>query len=259
MGETLSTHPASWWAQFASASDRLDSASVTEALADVLTPRIPSMLLRREAEIAARTVVRHLNRPAAAGLTEQSDRAAARLAGTVARLEERATGDDTGIAVAAALVHVLHGRWAEGIAAAEPLVGTVPLVRALIPALRLEAVDPALALRLLDAGQTPSTALRSSLAIARYGWWPTWLLKVVTERALAGTLDADVINALDACAYAELSPAQARMARRLIDADEQLVGAVAYRLETLGEPSVAGRLREGDLSAVAFAARLIPL
>jgi hypothetical protein len=254
-----SGHSADWWAQFASATDRIDPASVAEVLGDVIAPRIPSPLLRREAQIAVHTVVRHLNKPAVAGLAERGGQAAARLAATVARLEERATDDGAGIAAAAALVHVLHGRWAEGAAAAEPLIGTVPLVRALIPALCLENVDAALTLRLLGTGQAPSTALQSSLAIARYGWWPTWLLKVVTERALAGTLDADVIAALDRCAYAELSPAQARLARRLFDADTQLVDAVAYRLETLGEPSAAGRLREGDLSAVALAARLIPL
>ena len=252
-------HPATWWAEFAAATERFDTASVVEALSDVMTPGIPSSLLRREAEIAVQTVVRHLNRPAAAGLAEQSARAAARLAATVTRLEERATGDGAGIAMAAAVVHVLEGRWPEGAAAAEPLIGTMRLVRALVPALRLEPADAALAMRLLEAGQAPSTALRSSLAVSRYGWWPTWLLKVVTERALAGTLDAEVIGALDRCAYAELSPAQARMARRLIDADPQLVDAVAHRLHTLGEPSAAERLREGDLSAVALAARLIPL
>ena len=255
----MSTHPASWWAQFASATEGFDPASVTESLGDAMTPHIPSPLLRREAEIAVQTVVRHLNRPAVAALAEQSERTAARLARTVARLEERATGDGTGTAVAAAVVHVLHGRWAEGIAAAEPLLGTAPLVRAMIAAVRREALDVRLVLRLLDAGQEPGMALHSSQAIARYGWWPTWLLKVVTERALAGTLDADVITALDRCAYAELSPAQARMARRLIDADTQLVDAVAFRLEALGEPSAAVRLREGDLSAVALAARLIPV
>jgi hypothetical protein len=255
----MSTHAAAWWAQFATATDRFDEASVVEALGDVMAPGIPSALLRREAQIAVETVVRHLNKPGGAVLAAQAHEAAARLAATVTRLEDRATDDGDGTVVAAALALVLHGRWAEGTAAAEPQIGTVPLVRALIGALRLDAVNTAMTLRLLGAGQTPSTAMQSSIAISRYGWWPTWLLKVVTERALAGTLDADVITALDRCAYAELSPAQARMARRLIDADEQLVDAVAHRLETLGEPSAAGRLREGDLSAVALAARLIPL
>jgi hypothetical protein len=254
-----SGHPASWWGEFGTAVERLDQASITEALGDVITPRIPSPLLRREAEIALQAVLRHLNRPAVDELAEQAGRAAARLAATVERLAERATGDGTATAVAAAVVELLRGRWADASAAAEPLVGTIPLVRALVPALRCEALDAALTLRLLKAGQAPSTALRSSLAIARYGWWPTWLLKVVTERALAGTLDDGVIAALDRCAYADLSPAQARMARRLIDADRQLVEAVAHRLDGLGEPSAALRLREGDLSAVALAARLIPV
>lgn len=248
-------HPAAWWAQFASVSERLDAASVTEALGDVMTPGIPSALLRREAEIATQTVVRHLNKPAGGELAGQARRAAARLDATVERLAERATGD--GIAVAAALVHVLQGRWDQGAAAAEPMFGTMPLVRALLPALRLEALNIALTLRLLDAGQAPSRALQSSLTISRYGWWPTWLLKIVTERALAGTLDADIIAALDRCAYAELNPAQARMARGLIDAEPQLLDAAAHRLESLGEHSSAAHLRKGDLSAVALAARLI--
>jgi hypothetical protein len=250
-------HPAAWWEQFET--DRFDPASVVEALGEVMAPAIPSTLLRREAEIAVATVVRRLNRPEVATLAAQSDVAAARLAATVARLEDRAVDDGEGTVMAAALVHVLHGHWALGASAAEPLIGTVPLVRALIGALRLESVNSAISLRLLDAGQSPAAAMRSGAAIARYGWWPTWLLKVVTEKALAGTLDAGVIRALDRCAYAELSPAQARMARRLLDADEQLVSSVAHRLDTLGEPSAAVRLREGDLSAVALAARLIPL
>lgn len=254
-----SGHPASWWAEFGSVTERFDTALVTEALGYVLTHGIPSPLLRREAEIAVETVLRQLNKPACAALAAQGAEAAGRLAATVRRLEERATGDDSGTAVAAALAEVLHGRWAEGAAAAEPVIGTMPLVRALIPALRMEQANAGLTVRLLDAGQTPSMALHSSLAVARYSWWPTWLLKIVTDRAMAGTLDADVIAALERCAYAELTPAQSRMARRLIEAEPELVDAVAQRLETLGEPSAAEGLREGDLSAVALAARLIPL
>jgi hypothetical protein len=102
-------------------------------------------------------------------------------------------------------------------------------------------------------------AVHSGLVVGKYGWWPTWLLKIVTERALAGTLDSETITALDQCAYAELSPAQARMARRLLNGEANLVEASAYRLETLGEPQAAAKLREGDLTAVALAARLIPL
>ena len=46
-------------------------------------------------------------------------------------------------------------------------------------------------MRLIDGGQTPEQAIRSGFLIGKYGWWPSWLLRVVTERALAGTLDDD--------------------------------------------------------------------
>jgi len=49
------------------------------------------------------------------------------------------------------------------------------------------------------------------------------------------------------------------MARRLLNGDKALVEASAHRLEGLGEAKAAAELREGDLSAVALAARLIPL
>ena len=65
--------------------------------------------------------------------------------------------------------------------------------------------------------------------------------------------------ALDRCAYASLSPAQARLARRLLGGDAGLSTTAAERLEALGERDAAGRLRDGDLNAVALAARLVPL
>jgi len=49
------------------------------------------------------------------------------------------------------------------------------------------------------------------------------------------------------------------MARRLLNGDQMLIDASAFRLEGLGEPRAATKLREGDLTAVALAARLIPL
>jgi hypothetical protein len=81
----------------------------------------------------------------------------------------------------------------------------------------------------------------------------------VTERALAGTLDDATVHALDRCAYAELSPLQARLARRLLEGDTDMINTSAARLEALGEKEAAGRLRDGDLNAVALAARLVPL
>jgi hypothetical protein len=252
-------HPASWWAQFEECTEKFDRASVTEALADEITPRIPSMLLRREGEIAAEAVLRHLNRPASPELAERAGLAAARLVATVERLTERATGDNAGTDEAYALCRLLDGNWAEAASGAEPMLGTMPLVRAVVSALRLESLGADLAVRLLGAGQPPAAAVKAARAIARYGWWPKWLLSIVTERVIAGTLDAETVAALKRCAFAELSPTQARMAKRLLAAEPQLVEATASRLETLGEHPAARKLRQGDLGTVAFAARLIPV
>jgi hypothetical protein len=153
----------------------------------------------------------------------------------------------------------LKGDYAAAAEGAEPMVGFMPVLRLFVRSLRLEYFDIPLTLRLLDAGQHPEQAIRSGFLIGKYGWWPAWLLKVVTERALAGTLDPDTILALDRCAYAELSPFQARLARRLLDGEIDLISTAAHRLEGLGEKNAADRLRSGDLETVALAARLVPL
>jgi hypothetical protein len=252
-------HPVSWWAQFAEGAERLDAALVTDALSDVITPNIPAMLLRREAELATDAVLRHLNRPASPELADQARRVTARLIATVERINERATGDDAGTGEAYAHCLALQGRWAEAAAGIEPLVGPLPLVKAFVSALRLDGFGTELAVRLLKAGQPPAAAVQACLAVGQYSWWPDWLLTIVTERVLAGTVDSTTITALQRCAFAELSPSQARMAKRLINAEPQLVEATAARLENLGEHPAARRLREGDLGTVAFAARLIPV
>nr|WP_296073272.1 hypothetical protein [uncultured Actinoplanes sp.] len=255
----FSRHPESWWAEFEGNCDRFDVASATEALADVIIPGIPSLLLRREGEIAAETVTRHLNKRSSPELADRAATAADRLVATVARINERTTADDAGTTAAYALCHVLHGRWARAAADIEPVLGTAPLLKAFVSALRLETFGAELAMRLLNGGYSPATAVRSCVALGRYSWWPSWLLTVVTERVLAGTLCADTIAALKQCAYAGLTPSQARMAKRLLNAEPQLVEATASRLETLGEHPAAHRLRGGDISTVAFAARLIPV
>ncbi|MFI5895099.1 hypothetical protein ACIA5D_33865 [Actinoplanes sp. NPDC051513] len=252
-------HPASWWAQFPKVSDRFDAAVVTEGLADSITPKIASPLLRREAEIAAEVVVRYLNKPVSPELAERSAKAIERLVATVERIAERHTGEDSGTAEVYALCHALQGRWADAAAEAEPFVGTQPLLKVFVGALHLERFDTGLTVRLLRAGQDPGTAVQAGLVVGKYGWWPHWLLKIVSERAMAGTLDAETVAALDRCAYAELTPAQSKMARRLLNGDEGLIDASAARLETLGEGEAAAKLREGDLTAVALAARLIPV
>lgn len=255
---TFPGHSAEWWEQFREVSDRLDAAMLTEKLADEIIPKIASPLLRREAEIAAEVVVRHLNRVQSEELAERAVQSAARLAATLRRLGDRAT-DNASTAEAQALVLVLAGRFGEAAAEAEPFLGTAPLLRIFVGSLRLERFDMNLTVRLIRAGQRPAMAVRSGLVVGKYGWWPDWLLKIVTERAMAGTLDAEMITAMDRCAYAELSPAQAKVARKLLSGDQAAIDASAYSLEGMGEAEAAAKLREGDLTAVALAARLIPL
>jgi hypothetical protein len=259
IGYQQRNHTAAWWAQFGECSDRLDAAILTDALSDVITPTIPSVLLRREAELATETVLRHLNRPGSDEAAEAASRATARLVSTVERINERATGDDAGTTEAYAQCLLLQGRWAEAAAEIEPVAGSLPLIRAFVAALRLDGFGNELTMRLLKAGQSPEVAVRASLAVGRYSWWPEWLLNIVTEKALAGSIDTETIDALQRCAFAELSPSQARMAKRLFNAEPQLVEAAASRLENLGEHPAARLLREGDLRTVAFAARLIPV
>jgi hypothetical protein len=251
-------HDASWWAQFPDVSERFDVALLVEGLAELIEPKVGAPLLRREVKIASDVVVRHLNRPQSAELAERATEAIRRLTETLERIDERSAGT-TSTLEASALCLALAGRPAEAAARAEPFVGTSPLLRLFVTALRLERFDIPLALRLFEGGQEPQAAIDTAILVGRYAWWPSWLLRIVTERALAGTLDQDTIAALDRCAYAELSPAQARLARRLLGGDAGLIATSAERLETLGEHGAAVRLRAGDLNAVAIAARLVPL
>jgi hypothetical protein len=178
---------------------------------------------------------------------------------TIDRLADRSTDDEAGVHETGLVCRVLQGHWAAVAAEAEPLVGTQPLLKVFVGALRLERFDISLTVRLLRAGQAPAAAVEVGLIVGKYSWWPSWLLKTVTERALAGKVDMRTIQALDRCAYAELSMAQAKMARRLLAGEPAAIGASASQLEALGEESAAAKLREGDLTAVALAARLIPL
>ncbi|GAB1691252.1 hypothetical protein [Krasilnikovia sp. M28-CT-15] len=251
-------HPESWWAQFPDASERFDTASAVDGLGELILPHIPSPLLRREAEIATDIVVRRLVRPNSPEAAERADTALSRFGATLDRLAERSTGTGS-IAEALALREALQGRCPAAAAACEPYVGTGKLAKVFLAALRLEYFDIPLALRLLNGGQEPAQAVRSGRLIGRYSWWPAWLLNVVTERALAGTLDEETIIALDTCAYASLSPAQARLARHLLAGDPRLIGTAVQRLEVLGEADAAARLLDGDLKAVALAARLMPM
>ncbi|MBG0562934.1 hypothetical protein [Actinoplanes aureus] len=254
----LRRHPASWWAQFQEASDRFDTAYLTEGLSDLITAKISSPLLRREAEIAADIVVRHLGKPNSEELAERAVKGVERLVATVERLGER-SGEAFELREVHALCHLLEGRYGEAANEAEEFVKTHSILRIFVGALRLERFDGDVAVKMLAAGQPPAAALASGKVIGKYSWWPSWLLKIVTERALAGELDEETVAALDRCAYAELSPAQSRIARRLLAGEDALVDASAVRLEGLGEKDAAEKLRKGDLNAVALAARLMPL
>ncbi|GAA2711560.1 hypothetical protein [Actinoplanes palleronii] len=249
-------HPASWWAQFPEQSERFDTAFLTEGLGDLITVRIPAPLLRREAELALEIMVRHLNKPASEELAHRARDGADRLATTVGRLQER-SGDALALPEAHALVHLLSGRFGEAAAAAESFTATHGILRVFVGALRIASFDNDLAVKMLAAGQEPAAALRSGMILGKYSWWPSWLLKIVGERAMAGILDDATVAAMDTCAYAELSPAQARIARRLLSGEETLIDASATRLEGLGETDAAEKLRRGDLTTVALAARLI--
>ncbi|GIE53739.1 hypothetical protein Ani05nite_72730 [Amorphoplanes nipponensis] len=255
----MGVHLEQWWAQFLEASDRFDAAYLVEGLSDLIGPHIRAPLLRREVKIAADTVVRYLERPASAERAEQAREATERLSRTLERIRERSTGAAIATDEAAILEQALRGEYAAAAAAAERLVDAKRLQRLFVTALRLERFDIPMALRLLEGGQNPREAVRSGHLIGRYSWWPSWLLRIVTERALAGTLDEDTITALDKCAYAELTPLQANLARKLLGGNEALIATAAHRLMSLGETDAAARLREGDVTAVALAARLSAL
>jgi len=254
----VGVHQEKWWGQFLEASDRFDAAYLVEGLGDLVGPHIKAPLLRREVKIATEVVVRYLERPASEDRADQAREATERLIRTLARIEDRSTGSAISTDEAMILCLALQGRYAQAAAAAEPLVGTVKLQRLFVTALRLERFDIPMTLRLLDGGQTPEEAVRSGHLIGRYSWWPSWLLRIVTERALKGELNETTIAALDKCAYAELSPLQANLARKLLGGDPSLIDTAAQHLASLGDQETAARLRDGDLTAVAVAARIVP-
>lgn len=256
--ERVAVHDASWWAKFPAVSDRFDQALLVDGLSELMLPKIPGLLLRREVELASEWVIRHLNRPKSTELIKSAQDAVQRLSHTLDRIEMRSEGASP-TSEARTLLLAFRERYAEAAALAEPVVGTKPLQRLFLTALRMEFFDIPLAARLLEGGQPPEKALRAALLVGRYSWWPSWLLGVVTQRALAGSLDEDTVHALDKCAYAELSPLQARLAAKLLDGDIEMVAVAASRLEAVGEMKAAEQLREGDLNAVALAARLVPL
>ncbi|MCM4078144.1 hypothetical protein LXN57_11255 [Actinoplanes sp. TRM88002] len=249
-------HSPAWWAQFPDKSERFDAAFLTEGLGDLITARISSPLLRREAELGLEIMVRHLKKPTSDELAGRARTGVERLSVTVDRLQER-SGDAFALAEAHALVHLLNGRFGEAACAAEEFAPAQAILRVFIGALRIERFDTDMAVKMLAVGHEPAAALRSGMIVGKYSWWPSWLLKIIIEQAMAGVLDDAIVAALDTCAYAELSPAQARIARRLLAGEADLIDISAARLESLGEAGAAEKLRQGDLTTVALAARLV--
>ena len=252
------TRPREWWGQFLELTERFDAAYLVEGMGDLIERRVTAPLLRQEVKIAVDVVTRHLNRRSSPELAERAAAARTRLTSTLDRIEER-SGGGTSLVEASALSLALNGDYAGAAAQAEPFLRSGMLEQLFVTALRLERFDIPMALRLLDGGQEPWEAVRSGQLLGRYSWWPSWLLDVVTERALAGTLDDKMIEALDKCAYASLSPAQANLARKLLAGHETLIATAAQRLAQMGEADAGAKLREGDLNTVALAARLIGL
>ncbi|MBO3741543.1 hypothetical protein [Actinoplanes flavus] len=256
MTEPQRRHPASWWAQFPASSERFDAAHLTEGLGELINPKIAAPLLRREAEIATDIRIRYLNKPQSEDLAERSAKGSERLTATVDRLEER-SGDPSSLVGVRALCFLLEGRFGEAAEMAGEFVPEQKLLRVFVGALRMERFDNDLAVRMLAAGFEPAEAIQAGQVVGKYSWWPSWLIKEVTERAMAGRLDDETVEALDKCAYADLDPAQARIARRLLAGEDALIDASAQRLVALGEPHAAEKLRAGDLATVALAARLV--
>jgi hypothetical protein len=103
------------------------------------------------------------------------------------------------------------GRYAEGAAEAErSSPARCRCSKVIVEGLRLERFDMAWRMRLI-AGPDPGRVGALGTGGRQVQLVADWLLGVVTERALAGTLDAATIKALDQCAYADLSPWQAQV------------------------------------------------
>ncbi|MEV6350491.1 hypothetical protein [Actinoplanes sp. NPDC051851] len=252
--ERTEAHTVEWWQQFETASDRFDEAILTTGLTELLLPKITSQLLQREADIAADIAILFRNKRSSEGLRDRFDGARNRLRETIGRLEERGV-DPATLVEALAVSWVLDGEYSRAAAEIEPRVGAVVLLRIFVSALRVSHLDVNVTAQLLNAGRTPAESIYAGKIVGKYGYWPDWLRELVVEHAQAGTLTTEFVAALDLCAFATLRSTQARMARQLLRREPAAIATAARTLETIGEPDIAARLREGDMGAVAFAAR----
>lgn len=251
--EEIVAHPVGWWAELLATSDHFDAPFFLEELTSALSPRVTNPLVRRELELAAAIVNRHLLRPLDVNLADDAEAARSRLRSTLDRVD----ADSTRLAEAWVINTAVSGDYPGAAAAGEPLLGGPAMLLLTMTALRFERFDTALAVNLLAAGRPPEEAIRYGALVGRYAWWPKWLLEIGTRRAMDGTLDEGVVAALDMCAFAKLTPAQTHIARKLLSGDTRALLTAADHLETIGEPAAATDLRGGDLTPVALAAKLM--
>ncbi|WP_033342515.1 hypothetical protein [Catenuloplanes japonicus] len=251
--EEIAPHPVGWWAELLATTDRFDAPFFLEELTSALSPRVSNPLVRREVELAAATVNRHLLRPLDAHLADDAQAARSRLRGTLDRVD----ADSTRLAEAWVISSAVNGDYPGAASSAEPLLGAPSMLLLAMTALRFERFDTALAVDLLAAGRPPEEAIRYGALVGRYAWWPKWLLEIGTRRAMEGSLDEGVMAALDMCAFAKMTPAQTHIARKLLSGDARALRTAADHLENIGEPAAAADLRGGDLTPVALAAKLM--
>ncbi|WP_436534897.1 hypothetical protein [Actinoplanes sp. HUAS TT8] len=250
----IDAHPAEWWRQFESASDRFDEAILTTGLTEMLLPKITSQLLQREADIAADIAILYRNKPSSEGIRDRYDGARNRLRETITRLADRGV-DPAALHEAEIVSWVLDGDYARAAAEIEPRIGAVTLLRMFVAALRVAHLDVNVTAHLLGVGRTPAEAIYAGKIVGKYGYWPDWLRELVVEHAQAGTLTDEFVSALELCAFATLRSTQARLARQLLRREPAAINTAARTLEAIGETDIATRLRQGDYGAVAFAAR----
>lgn len=246
-------HQTSWWAELIETSDNFDAVFFLEGLVDALTPRIGNHLIRRELELGVTTVSRHLHRPDRDDLADDAAAARQRLAATLDRVDPEAVD----VIAAKVVAQAVCGDYAAAAGGAEGIVGWSRVLQLVVTALRLERFDVPIAVALLEAGRSPVDAVHTGELIGRYQWWPKWLLDIGTRRALNGTLDDDLVAALDRCGYAVLTPAQSHIAGKLLNGDATALAAAAQHLDSVGEHDAAERLRRGSLESVALAAKLM--
>lgn len=247
-------HTAEWWDGLLHVCGPFDDAVATERLAELILPRIPQRMMRREADLALNRVVWYL-------IKRTPDLEATALKVTE-RLEVLLTkrrdqdDDEPGVREGEALCRLMRQQYGAAAAYAEPTVGLEKLALAFFASLRSSTLHIAFTVELLKRGQDPEPAVRAGRALGTYRWWPEWLRAVATDLALRGRLDSETITSLDRCAFAELNIIQARMARKLIDGDPELAGVAASRLMSIGKADAAAALLQGDLEAIAMASKL---